>query len=261
MTETTISRISLENRGNIAILTIDNQKRRNAISRKLRQELNHLLKTSMENDEIRAIILTGAGEHFSAGADISEMRERSIPDYRELHVESNAPIRLMMAGRKPVIAAVEGVAFGGGLSLVCAADFIVASQSARFCAAFIKMGFIPDIGILFTLAQKVGRAKATELLSLATEFNAEVAAGIGLVSQVTEAGKALEAAMTIAESLSKNPPVSMALIKSALTSFNHSLNESLNIEIDYQSVLRATADHKEAVSAFMEKRAPKFSAQ
>ncbi len=166
-----------------------------------------------------------------------------------------------MTGRKPVIAAVEGIAFGGGLSLVCAADFVVASRTARFCAAFVRVGLLPDIGILWTLPQKIGRAKAAEFLSLATEFDAEEGHRLGLVSQVAEAGRALDDALALAESLMKNPPVSMALIKSALTSFNHSLNESLNVEIDYQSVLRATADHKEAVAAFMEKRAPRFSAQ
>jgi len=261
MSEDITPGIRLEKRGRTAILVIDNPKRRNAIARKLRQELNRFVKEAMADEEIGAIVLTGAGEHFSAGADISEMREREIPEYRQLHVESATAIRLMMTGRKPVIAAVEGIAFGGGLSLACAADFVVASRTARFCAAFIKVGLLPDIGILWTLPQKIGRAKAAEFLSLATEFDAVEGHRLGLVSQVAEAGKALDDALALADSLVKNPPVSMALIKSALTSYNHSLNESLNVEIDYQSVLRATADHKEAVAAFMEKRAPQFSAQ
>lgn len=261
MTETTTPGIRTETRDRIAILTIDNPARRNAIARTLRQELHRALKAALENEDIAAIILTGAGDHFCAGADISEMRERTLPESRELHIESSLPILQMTAGRKPVIAAVEGAAFGGGLSLVCAADFVVASRTARFCAAFMKIGLLPDIGILWTFPQKVGRAKATELLSLATEFDAEEAHRMGLVSQVTDAGKALEDALTLATALLNNPPVSIALIKSALTSFNHSLDQSLNIEIEYQSVLRATADHKEAVNAFLEKRPPRFSAQ
>ncbi|MCD2172228.1 enoyl-CoA hydratase/isomerase family protein [Rhizobium sp. C4] len=261
MTDTTKPGIKVETLNRVAIITIDNPSRRNAIGRSLRQGLHQALKASMENEEVGAIVLTGAGEHFSAGADISEMRERVIPEYRELHVESSLPILQMTSGRKPVIAAVEGVAFGGGLSLACAADFVVAARTARFCAAFMKIGLLPDIGILWTLPQKVGRAKATELLSLATEFSAEEAMHMGLVSQLSETGRALDDALALAQSLSANPPISTALIKSALTNFNHSLNESLNIEIEYQSVLRATADHKEAVNAFLEKRPPRFSAQ
>ncbi|MBD0417332.1 enoyl-CoA hydratase/isomerase family protein [Oryzicola mucosus] len=261
MTDTTSPGIRAEKRGRTAILTIDNPSRRNAIARKLRQELNGLVKEMLADESVAAIVLTGAGEHFSAGADISEMRERSIAEYRELHVESTTVVRLMMAGRKPVIAAVEGIAFGGGLSLACAADFVVASKTARFCAAFIKVGLLPDIGILWTLPQKIGRAKAAEFLALATEFDADEGHRLGLVSQISNPGHALTDALALAETLSKNPPVSMALIKSALTNSNHSLNESLNVEIDYQSILRATADHKEAVKAFLEKRPPEFSAQ
>ena len=113
--------------------------------------------------------------------------------------------------------------------------------------------------MLWTLPRKVGSAKAAELMSLATEFDADEAMHLGLVSQLSEAGHALDDALVLANSLTKNPPLAMALTKSALTSFNHSLTESLNVEIDYQSILRATADHQEAVRAFIEKRAPLFS--
>jgi enoyl-CoA hydratase/carnithine racemase len=261
MTGVTTPCIRVDRQERTAILTIDNPKRRNAIARKLRQELNQAVKEAMADDGVGAVILTGAGGHFSAGADVSEMRERTIPEYRELHTESTRVIREITAGRKPVIAAVEGITFGGGLSLVCAADFVVASRTARFCAAFIRVGLLPDIGILWTLPQKVGRAKAAELMALATEFGADEALGMGLATQVSEPGHALDDALLLAESLIRNPPMSMAMIKSALTGFNHSLNESLNVEIDYQSVLRASTDHKEAVRAFLEKRAPVFSGQ
>lgn len=261
MTETTTPGIRVDRQDRTAILTIDNPNRRNAIGRKIRQELYQILKELMADDAVGAIVLTGAGEHFSAGADISEMRERTIPEYRELHVEATMPIREMMGGRKPVIAAVEGIAFGGGLSLVCAADFVVASGTARFCSAFTRVGLLPDIGILYTLPKKIGRAKAAELMALALEFDAEEAFRMKLVTQVAKPGEALNEALALADSLAKNPPMSMALIKTALTSFNDSLHDSLKIEIDYQSVLRASSDHKEAVKAFMEKRPPAFAGQ
>jgi enoyl-CoA hydratase/carnithine racemase len=259
VTATPAPGVRVDRRGRVAILTIDNPMRRNALSRKLRQELSLAMKHAMADETVGAVILTGAGGHFSAGADISEMRERSVPEYRTLHDESAKAIREMLSGPKPVIAAVEGVAYGAGLSLACAADFVVSSRTARFCAAFIRVGLLPDIGILWTLPQKVGRAKAAELMALATEFDAEEAIRLGLASQLSEAGHALDDALVLADSLVKNPPIAMALTKSALTNFNHSLAESLNVEIDYQSILRATDDHQEAVRAFIEKRAPLFS--
>lgn len=251
--------IHTERHGRVGILKIHNPKRRNAINRHLRQELNRCVKEMMEDEGVVVVIITGAGDHFSAGADISEMRVRSIPEYQELHVESARAICDLMKGRKPVIAAVEGIAFGAGLSLVCAADFVVAARTARFCAAFMRVGLIPDMGMLWTLPEKVGRAKASELMALATEFGADEALQFGLASQIAAPGRALEDAITLAEGIGKNPPISMALIKSALTSFNHSFNDSLNVEVDYQSILRSTSDHREAVCAFMEKRVPEFS--
>ena len=121
------------------------------------------------------------------------------------------------------------------------------------------VGLLPDLGLLWTLPRKVGRAKAAEFMTLATEFDADEAMHLGLASQRSEEGHALDDALALADSLIKNPPLAMGLTKSALTSFNHSLTESLNVEIDYQSILRATADHQEAVRAFIEKRAPLFA--
>ena len=120
--------------------------RRNALARHSRQELSLAIKRAMADETVGAVVLTGAGGHFSAGADISEMRERSVPEYRTLHEESAKVIREMLSGLNRSSRPVEGVAYGAGLSLACAADFVVSSRTARFCAAFIRVGLLPDIG-------------------------------------------------------------------------------------------------------------------
>ena len=252
--------IRTEIEGEIAIVTIDNEKRRNAMGRAMRQALRDSVQHLMNGEpDVRALVITGAGAHFCAGADISEMGQKTITLSREILAESCQVVRLMTAGRKPVIAAVEGVAFGAGLSLVCAADYVVAARDARFCAAFLRIGLLPDTAILGTLHKKVGPAKARELMALAPEIDAPEAARIGLVSRVTEPGGALAEAVGLARELARNPPLGMALIKAALTLGNDSMGQSLHTEMDYQAMARVSADHQEAARAFVEKRKPQFT--
>jgi enoyl-CoA hydratase/carnithine racemase len=243
-------------------VTIDNARRRNAMGRNMRQNFRDAVAGALAAaDECRAVVITGAGAHFSAGADISEMSKRTLTQTREIMEEGTQVVRSIVGGSKPVIAAIEGVAFGAGFSLACAADYVVASSESRFCAAFIRIGLIPDTGILWTLPQKVGPAKARELLALASEIDAAEALRIGLVEQLVEPGQALGAAIALGAKLARNPPLGMALIKAALTSGNATMDDSLNTEIDYQPLLRRSVDHQEAARAFVEKRKPVLTAQ
>ena len=262
MKQTSKGEIKVSLEPGVAVVTIDNPQRRNALGRQMRQQLRSTIDRLLgEEPECRAVVITGAGEHFCAGADISEMTKRTITQSREILEESVQTIRSMSAGQKPVVAAVEGIAFGMGMSLVSAADYVVAGRTSRFCAAFLRIGLLPDTGILWTLPRKVGPAKARELLSLAGEIDAEEAFRFGLVDRVAEPGQALDKALETARKLAQNPPLGMALIKSALTYGSHTLDDSLQTEIDYQPVLRATEDHLEAANAFMEKRKPRFTGQ
>lgn len=255
-------RIQVTRDGEIAIVTIANPQRRNALGRQmrltLRDTLHHLL---VADPDSRVIVLTGADGQFSAGADISEMVQRTVLQSREILDESCQVVRHMLGGAKPVICAVEGIAFGAGLSLAVATDYIVASSSARFCAAFLRIGLIPDTGILWTLPKKIGMSKARELLSLAREIDGVEAARIGLVNQVVEPGQALAAAIAYAKELAKQPPLGMALLKAALTFGADDMDASLRAEIDFQPLLRQSKDHLEAANAFIEKRAPVFTGQ
>ncbi|OAI94800.1 enoyl-CoA hydratase/isomerase family protein [Pseudomonas putida] len=262
MTEHTDERIQVSREGEVAIVTINNPLRRNAMGRQMRLALRNTLQQLMAADpESRAIVLTGAGSHFSAGADISEMTKRTVLQSREILAESCEVVRNMLGGPKPVVCAVEGVAFGAGLSLAVATDYLVAAADARFCAAFMRIGLIPDTGILWTLPKKIGPAKARELLSLAREIDATEALRIGLANRLVEPGQALPAAIAYARELAQQPPLAMALIKSALTFAADDMDASLRAEIDYQPLLRQSKDHLEAAHAFLEKRTPVFTGQ
>ena len=262
MSEHSDERIQVSRDGEVAIVTINNPQRRNAMGRQMRLALRDTLHRLLVADpESKAIVLTGAGGQFSAGADISEMTKRTVLQSREILAESCEVVRDMLGGPKPVVSAVEGVAFGAGLSLAVATDYLVAASDARFCAAFMRIGLIPDTGILWTLPKKIGPGKARELLSLAREIDAAEALRIGLANRVVEPGQALPAAIEYARALAQQPPLGMALLKSALTFGADHMEASLRAEIDYQPLLRQSKDHLEAAHAFVEKRAPVFTGQ
>jgi enoyl-CoA hydratase/carnithine racemase len=248
--------------GPVAIVTLNNPGRRNAMGRQMRQLLRDTMHRLMAGDpESRAIVLTGAGEHFCAGADISEMTKRTILQSREILAESCVVVRDMLAGPKPVVAAVEGVAFGAGLSLAVAADYVVAASNARFCAAFLRVGLIPDTGILWTLPKKIGMSRAREMLSLAAEIDGTKAGAISLANEVVEPGTTLAAAIEVARGLAEHPPLAIALLKAALTDGATTMDAALRTEIDYQPVLRQSRDHQAACRAFVDKSKPVFTGQ
>lgn len=252
-----LASIEVTRDGLVAIVTLNNPGRRNAMGRQMRQSLRDTMHRLLTADpESRAVVLTGAGEHFCAGADISEMTQRTILQSREILAESCVVVRDMLAGAKPVVAAVEGVAFGAGLSLAVATDYVVAASNARFCAAFLRVGLIPDTGILWTLPEKIGMARAREMLSLATEIDGVRAGEIGLANEVVEPGAARAAAIEVARGLAAHPPLGVALLKAALTDGATTMDAALRAEIDYQPLLRQSKDHQAACQAFFDKSTP-----
>jgi enoyl-CoA hydratase/carnithine racemase len=147
---------------------------------------------------------------------------------------------------------------GAGLSIAALADHVVAARDAKFGAAFVKMGLMPDMGALWSLQHRVGRAKARELLGLARSFDGAEAGRIGLANEVVEPGQALNRAIAVAQEYAALPPVATALLKSALGQGVDSLDAAMRSEVEFQAVAMSSKDHAEAVRAFMEKRAPKF---
>ena len=244
--------------GAVAVLTLNFPARRNAFCLQMRTQLRDRLDAAMTDAEVRAIVLTGAGGHFCAGGDISEMKSHTLLQNRERWALVTALIRLIALGPKPVVAAVEGVAMGAGLSIAALADHVVAAGNANFGAAFIKVGLMPDMGALWSLPHRVGRTKAREILGLGRPFDGTEAGRIGLANDVVEPGQALVQAIAVAQEYAQLPPVTQALLKSALAQGVDSLDAAIRSEVEFQAVAMGTADHVEAVKAFMDKRAPRF---
>jgi len=250
--------VPLTRAGAVAVLTLSFPARRNAYCLQMRTQLRERLEAVMADSEARAIVLTGEAGQFCAGGDISEMQERTLMENRERWNLVTALIRLMALGPKPIVAAVEGSAMGAGLSLAALCDYVVAARNAKFGAAFVKMGLMPDMGALWSLQQRVGPARARELLGLARSFDGAEAGRIGLANEVVEPGHALERAIAVAQEYAALPPVACALLKSALAQGTDTLDAAIRSEVEFQAAAMTSKDHGEAVRAFVEKRTPKF---
>lgn len=246
----------------IAILTLSAPQRRNALSTAMRNELLAHLKSLTENDGVRALVLTGDQGHFCSGGDVSEMAgpgqaRDPVLSHRRLEVLHDC-VRLLVGGAKPVVAAVEGVAFGAGLSFAIACDWVIAAEGARFGAAFGKVGLMGDCGLLWTLPRRVGETQARDLLLTARVFDAHQGKALGVVDEVVAKGQALAAALAKCAQYRAVAPRAAAATKSILARAPASLHELLLMEADLQQGLRQSEDHAEGRRAFAEKRAPVF---
>ena len=251
--------VLLDRRDDIAILTLNYPRRRNAFSLKMRQRLHErLYDLAYFDNACRAIVLTGAEGAFCAGGDISEMAERTVLEFRERNLLPLNIFKLLAGGPKPVVAAVEGVAMGAGIALAAACDYVVNAASARYACSFVKVGLLPDCGLYWSLAQRVGGGKARDLMMTAREIGGEEAYRIGLANQLVPAGEALEVAIQVARQFAAIPPLAMAHLKAALSGGSDTLDQAIETEVNLQPIVRRSQDHREAVAAFMEKRTPVF---
>lgn len=250
--------VLLERKDDIVVLTLNNPARRNAYSAEMKDLLMQHFTELMADKSCGAIVLTGAGGNFCAGGDVKQMRDRSVVEMRQFMALSQNLIRLIVTGPKPVIAAVEGLAFGAGLALACASDHVVAARNARFCAVFMRIALLPDVLLRWTLSQRVGPAKAQELITLADEFDGESAHRLGVANRLTESGGALEEALRVARRYADLPSLTFALNKVAYFEGTHTFELAARSELRYHPVVKLTDDHREAVAAFKEKRKPKY---
>ena len=243
--------------GAIVTLTMSNPGRLNAMTKELRDALTAAFERLNADASVRAIILTGADGNFSAGADMDGWNEKSVQECRaRMKAGSMALMREMVAGSKPIIAAVSGYAYGAGMALACAADHIVATSDARFCCAFTRVGFIPDLGMLYTLPNRVGAARAKQLIALAEAIDAPRALQLGLADEITEPAGLLVRAHEIALRYAEGPPLAFELMKSALAD---GLESRLQAELALQPYAWLSEDHEEGKRAFREKRKPRFT--
>ena len=205
-------------------------------------------------------MLTGAGDHFCAGGDVSAMTaERPVLGSRQRIEAAHRIIRSICGGPKPVIAAIEGYAFGAGLSLAAACDYVVSSETGKFAAVFAKVGLIPDMGLMWTLPQRIGMGPAKKMFVTARTVEAQEALMLGLADEICIPGHARTAALEIAESYATAAPLAVALMRGTYAKGCTTLDDALRAEVDIQPMLYLSADHREAIAAFREKRVPAFN--
>src|SRR6266702_1623033 len=241
----------------VGIVTLNRPKELNAINFQLVSELANALEEFDRDDEIRCIVLTGAGERaFAAGADIKEMSDKSPIDMLLGGFENWNRIRRI---KKPVIAAVGGYALGGGCELAMHCDMIVASENAQFGQPEIKLGIIPGAGGTQRLARTFGKYRTMEMVLTGANFTAQEMADHGLVNHVVPKGEHLTEAIKLAKVVAAQPPIAARLAKDAvLSAFEMSLEQGLANERKNFFLLFATEDQSEGMKAFIEKRDAEF---
>jgi 2-(1,2-epoxy-1,2-dihydrophenyl)acetyl-CoA isomerase len=220
-----------------------------------------------KDEEVRAIVITGAGRAFSAGADVKQIppfhdRGEDWPVGQILREHYNEMIAVVAETDKPTVAMLNGVAAGAGASLALACDFRIASEDASFYLAFVNLGLIPDCGLWYFLPRIVGMPKALEFSMLGPKVDIGEAERIGLVNRVVPAPHLRAETKAFAAQLVGMPTMALARMKRALHfGATHSLRDTLGYEADLQAELEGTDDHREGVKAFFEKRSPVFKGQ
>lgn len=252
-----MSSVLTEDTGPIRVVTLNRPEKRNAIDLELRVVLAEVLERAMGDGSVRAVVLTG-GESFCAGGDISTMRRLGPEESRPRSEAAQRVIKALWNGPKPVIAAVEGYAFGAGTALAIACDRVVAARDATFSTAFTQVGLAGDMGIFATLPARLGPATARQLMLLPRRLTGEEAHDLGLVDAQTEPGGALERAIADAKQIASGPPLALAEIKQMFTRWPADPREVLDREVELQVRLFASEDLAEGATAFRERRKPEF---
>lgn len=251
--------VLVEDRGAVRIVTLNRPDKRNAIDIPVRLELADAIETAGEDNSVRAIVLTGAGTAFCSGGDITSMERMSPERAMERTQLAQRVIRAIWSAAKPVVAAVEGSAYGAGVALAAACDRVVAARDARFATTFTNVGLAGDMGTFASLPARVGIARARQMLMMPTPIDAPMALEIGLVDGLAEPGTALAGALADAERLAAGPTQAYGVIKSLLAAgFALSPFELLDLEAKHQAQLFDTDDFAEGIAAFRAKRRPQF---
>lgn len=256
-----VAEVEIERLGGVALLALNRPHRRNALDLESRKLFAELVEEVVHDDAVRAIVITGRGGHFSTGGDINSMKGGNIEAEAGRKRMRNAlkKAELLYGCDKPVIAAVEGCAYGGGFGLALQADMIIASETARFCMSFVKMGLMPDNLSMYTLPRVVGVQRAKALMMSAREIGADEALDLGIAAEVVAEGEALARALEIAEALSNASPVVNAMMKAGL---NNSLSSDVRAMSEYEATAQGVAFssqfHRGAVESFLARRPSSF---
>lgn len=252
-----------ERDGPVLVVTLNRPEKLNPLNRRMGEELMDLFTSLRRDAGVRAVVLTGAGRAFCSGGDIDDLMSEGVTDpveERRMIRSFNEVVLAMRALEKPIIAAVNGVAAGGGAALAIACDIILASEEARIGFVFHRIGLsAADMGATYHLPRLIGLHRAAELLFTGDIIDAREADRIGLVNRVVPADRLLDEARTLAHRLASLSPLSLATTKTALVK---GLGLDLVSDIAYEGIIQSyvfrSEDHKEGVRAFHQKRPPRF---
>lgn len=244
----------------ICTLTLNRPEKFNSFNREMALAVQAALDEAHNNDDIRCVVLTGAGKAFCAGQDLAEATDPQGPELEDIVAQHYNPIILRIRQlEKPVIAVVNGVAAGAGANIALACDIVLAAQSAAFIQAFSKIGLIPDSGGTYFLPRLIGLQRAAALMMTGDKITAAEAEQMGMIYRAVPDAQLAPIAAELATTLAQMPTVALGLTKRALNkTFQHTLQAQLELEKDMQTKAGTTEDFKEGVNAFLEKRKPAF---
>ena len=251
--------VDLEQRGSIGILTMNRPEALNALNDQVLRDLDAALDAVEANDEILVVILTGAGRSFVAGADIGQMKDFTSVQAKKFGAYGNSVFLKLENFPKPVIAAVNGFALGGGCELAMSCDIRLASEKAKFGQPEVTLGITPGFSGSQRLPRRVGVAKAKELIFSGKMIKADEAERIGLVNAVFAPEELMNGALEMARSFTKNAPIAVKYSKACIDrGMQMDIDDAIALENELFGMCYATADQKEGMTAFLEKRPAKF---
>lgn len=251
--------VTITREGAVAVVTLDAPQSRNALTATMREALIGALDGLMTEAGCRAIVLTGAGGVFCAGGDLKSMVGATLQGARHRMMRGHRLVRLIAEGPKPVLTAVEGAAFGAGMSIAAMSDLCIVSREARFGAVFGKVGLAPDWGWMWSVPMRIGMGRARRMAMLSEVIDADEALRIGLADMPAEPGQALSVALEQAQLYAGAATLAIGATKSAFCRHMASLDAVLAFEIDQQPGLMLSEDHVGARDAFFAKQAPVFN--
>lgn len=252
--------VQFKQENGVVTLTLNRPKAFNSFNREMAFALIEQLENCAQDDAVRAIVLTGEGRAFCAGQDLKEATEdNGISFEMILNEHYNPIIKAIRTIKKPVLAAVNGVAAGAGANIAFACDMTIAKKSTSFTQAFSKIGLVPDSGGTFFLPRLVGMQRATAMMMLSNKITAEEAVQIGLIYQCVEDELFEETVQKLASKLAKMPTKALGMTKELINAgLENDLNSQLEMEGNYQIEASQSYDYNEGVNAFLEKRKPEF---
>lgn len=254
--------VEISRHGAVAVITLNDPKALNALSPEVKAGLQDAVPKVANDPGVRAIVLTGAGKAFCAGGDIRAMTNvegRKAPAVRDRMRAVHSWGRLLLDCDKPVVAAVNGPAVGGGLALALLADIVIASRDAYFMSGYSKLGVLPDLGVLQTLPWAIGSLRAKEMIMLNRRYTGEEAVAIGLANRAVAPEALMTEALAVADELASGPTAMLTMSKVMMKrAFESSVEEFFEREAVSQTVAFGSAEFSEGVDAFLAKRKPKF---